>query len=933
MRIESLLGRNVYKMRTIKQLTVVLILTMLSAFAFASSVQNYLDDAKKYQQNKNYKAAIIQLKNALQKEPENVNARLQLGKVYFTIGDGPSSYKEYRKARKYGATKKDWLPGLADSMLLQGQASELLNEIKISENDDAFLKSEIYSRFGLAHLFLRDASKAQDNFTKALEHNSQNLTPHLGLARLHYAKKDFANAESRLNSALKIDPENVESRVLKADISRQTNKLSEAKSEYLAILSQHEKYVPAILGLTQTYMILGDTKQARKSVITGLVVNKNIPALNYLHAVLDYQDGDYAKAESSLQKVFNITDKHFLSVFLMGKVQYALGNFEQADQNLDTAYKSNPNSFSLAKVLAATKLKLHKTEKVIEIFEKFKGVVQEDAEALSILGMAYSKKGDYVKGAEYFEKAVELDPKKANIKAQLGMNYLAGGDLDSAITNLQKAIDIDNSLERADVFLVLAHLRKKEFDEALEVSKQFVGKQPRNPVAHNFVGASYIGLGKTEKARKAFNQALDVDPSFVSAEINLAKLDIAGKRRDSAKQRLRRINKKSPNNISAYLLLGRLLLQEGKQEESINIVKTANRQQPKALEPVVVLMRMYLASRQPQKALDVAESVRTEFSTSTTFLDLLARSQLALGKKKDAVVTFEEVVSLVPSNANAHYMLGRAYQNNKNESKAISSFKRSLKIDTKHLQANASLAFLYINRSGYEKAKKIVAHLKKIYPEESVAWVIEGDLRVKQGDYSKSINSYKGALKRNSNNKVLFKLVKSYEETNDIQSAEKALKKWLGENENDAAAHMVIGQLYQKMEDDERSMRHYEKSVRLVPNNLVSLNNLSYVYVRNGDARAIELAKKAYELAPNNPSIIDTYGWALVNLGDKNLGARLLKEASIKAPHLLEIKYHLAYGYHVLGDNQAAKRELNRLLENNEFESRSDAEALLSKLN
>ncbi len=91
----------------------------LTAFALAVSLaalpgcskeassQKSLALAKQAQAKGDTKAAVIDLKNALQKDPENRDARLLLGKLYDEMGDGASAEKELREASRLGESA-DW---------------------------------------------------------------------------------------------------------------------------------------------------------------------------------------------------------------------------------------------------------------------------------------------------------------------------------------------------------------------------------------------------------------------------------------------------------------------------------------------------------------------------------------------------------------------------------------------------------------------------------------------------------------------------------------------------------------------------------------------------------------------------------------------------------------------------------------------------------
>jgi Tfp pilus assembly protein PilF len=107
-----------------------LLLAGMSACNRDQSTASLLAEAKQYQQKGDQKAALIQLKNAVAKSPEDAEARLQLGSLYLETGDPVSADKELRKAASFGLAPARTLPLLGQALLAQGKFKELLAEIK-----------------------------------------------------------------------------------------------------------------------------------------------------------------------------------------------------------------------------------------------------------------------------------------------------------------------------------------------------------------------------------------------------------------------------------------------------------------------------------------------------------------------------------------------------------------------------------------------------------------------------------------------------------------------------------------------------------------------------------------------------------------------------------------------------------------------------------
>ena len=98
--------------------------------AIATSAQSYFRDAQRYFHNGKYDAAVIQLKNALQRDADNGQARLLLGKAYLKLGDGAAAESQLRRAKELGVAHDRWLVLLGKAYLLRGKSQKLLKDIK-----------------------------------------------------------------------------------------------------------------------------------------------------------------------------------------------------------------------------------------------------------------------------------------------------------------------------------------------------------------------------------------------------------------------------------------------------------------------------------------------------------------------------------------------------------------------------------------------------------------------------------------------------------------------------------------------------------------------------------------------------------------------------------------------------------------------------------
>lgn len=94
--------------------------------------------------------------------------------------------------------------------------------------------------------------------------------------------------------------------------------------------------------------------------------------------------------------------------------------------------------------------------------------------------------------------------------------------------------------------------------------------------------------------------------------------------------------------------------------------------------------------------------------------------------------------------------------------------------------------------------------------------------------------------------------------------------------------------------------------------NALVLNNSAMAALETGNlAEALQLARRAVALTPNDAQVVDTLGWALIKSGENNREAlALLRKARNAAPGNLEFRWHYAAALNANGRKAAARKEI-----------------------
>src|SRR5574338_231636 len=122
---------------------------------------SYIASAQTYLAKSDYKAAIIQLKNALQKAPENGEARYLLAKSLLATGDPGGAEIEVRKAIDAHYSDDSTIPLLAQAMAARGELAKAVSELGDKKLSDPKARAELNLVLAMGHAARGDVAGAR----------------------------------------------------------------------------------------------------------------------------------------------------------------------------------------------------------------------------------------------------------------------------------------------------------------------------------------------------------------------------------------------------------------------------------------------------------------------------------------------------------------------------------------------------------------------------------------------------------------------------------------------------------------------------------------------------------------------------------------------------------------------------------------------------
>lgn len=924
------MSRKVSKITlTTAALTSALLLGALGGCSRDESTATLLAEAKQYQQKGDTKAALIQLKNAVAKSPEDVEARLQLGTLYVETGDAVSAEKELRKAASLGAASERVLPPLARALQAQGKFKETLTELK----PELVAKSApLLALRGDALLAQNQQDEAKKSYEAALALQPNSGAALMGLARHALVNRDGEAGERYASEAIAKDANNPEVWMFRGGMLRATGKSDAALQAFDKVLALRPNDRSANIEKAYIRIEQGKYAEARAEIEAGRKAAPNSLAVTHAQALVDYTEGKYPAARESLQKILKSAPEHLPSILLAGAVELNLGANGQAESHLRKYLAADPNNLYARKLLAQALLKGSQPGDAVAALAPAIDNTN-DPQLLALAGESYMQARDFGKATALFEKAAKLAPDAAVLHTSLGLSRMNQGDSAQAINELERAAELDPKSPRALTALVQAEMNLKHYDKALAAAEKLEQAQPENPQTQNLKAAVQLAKGDVPAARAALEKALQLQPTFFPAAATLAQLDLRENKPEVARKRFETILEKDKKNFGAMAALADLAMLQQKPDEATTWLEKAQAENPDAIPAVLKLGAHYLGTKQEKKALTLARKFQASHPESADLLDLLGQAQLANEDGAGALDSYSKLVSMMPKSALAQMRLAAAQSRLKNDVAAAEALKKAVALQPDLLQARVAQVELAMRRGRQDEALAMTRELQQKTPGSPIGFLLEGDLQQTLKKPELAVAAYDKALAITKSGAVLMRSAEALRKAGKTKEAQARIAAWAKQNPNDATVQMYLAESHMAEKQFKPAIAILEALVKREPGNGAALNNLAWAYQQEQDPRALATAEQAYKVAANNAAVMDTLGWMLVEQGNVERGLPLLQKAVAGAPGAPELRYHLAVGLHKSGDKKAARKELETLLAlNRPFPQLEDARALLKTL-
>lgn len=364
--------------------------------------------------------------------------------------------------------------------------------------------------------------------------------------------------------------------------------------------------------------------------------------------------GEYDEAKQSLDKAFSLGYKPLDVYTVRWEVNYNLGNYDAAMQDVRAGMLIRPNDsyfqFAAANIYRGQK----NYREALEGYKKLAQNAPNDADLQYFIALTSYHLGDYTEQGRAAAEAIKKNTKYP------GEAWFYAGDA------FQKA---------------------KKDDEAIDAYERAIIANTKSYETYSNLAALYQSKSRLKEAISTVHKALRVYPEDGRLYTNLAWYYSLSDNPAEAVRAGQKAIQYSPNDSVAYTNLCRAYNDTKLYQQAINTCQKALELKPGDGESNFYIGRAYA---------------------------FLNKKDLAAEYYKKAVEGLQQLTQKTPDNADNFYLLGNAYYSNGQIDEAIQAYRKVLELNPQFTKALYNLGFMYFLKGDKLSAEQQVAELSKI---------------------------------------------------------------------------------------------------------------------------------------------------------------------------------------------------------------------------
>lgn len=387
---------------------------------------------KAYYNLQEFNSAYDEAKKILDKDNNNVEAKIILGKIHFDRNEITKSREIFENFDKNTTNPEilNYLGLFALDDLNYIDAVQYFSRAIMSDKNNSLY----YYNLGNAYFFNGWIKEAITSYLNAIKYNCDNLDYRYSLAYLYYNIKAFDKCKSEVKYILSINENHYKTRTLEALLKFENKDFLGAEQILLTNIKSGDNDSFTNISLAQVYSELSMYDKAEKLV--EKILKKNSDNLDYKCelAKIYIKEGKYNKALEITNKIIETNENYIKAYILSAESEFYLKNYEESK-----SYSQNAISLDI-----------------------------NYAKGYFWLAKNRIEEKDYNEAIECMKRAIMFDLNNASYYAQMSNIYKEKNDTKTALEYAKEAESLDHSEEYRILCTDLANINRKKINNSIK---------------------------------------------------------------------------------------------------------------------------------------------------------------------------------------------------------------------------------------------------------------------------------------------------------------------------------------------------------------------------------------------------------------------------------------------------------------------------------
>ncbi len=540
------------------------------------------------------------------------------------------------------------------------------------------------------------------------------------------------------------------------------------------------------------------------------------------------------------------------------------------------------------------------------------------------------------------ESAPESVRNEARYWLTAGRLEISAGDMAAAEAAYREALQRSQSpkllAERTEAAtgLIETQLSQGKTKEALVTSDAMIAATPDSSLAKTLRGQVLAANGDLDQARTLLEGVVSAEPQNWQARALLGMVQLQQGNVGQAEMNLASVVANDPGNTAVQRLLAETRARVQTPQQTLAAMGSALSRDDADPSLLAMAGRLSIAAGNREQALEYfgrAASSAAAAQRVDAQLEV-ASGYLAAEEFKRAIELLEAMPQGAATGYQREYLLMMALLRSGAKDRAIAEGDALLARSSNDPAARNLVAGLLAAAGQPDAGRAQLEKALEMQPNDPQTLINLARLDLTEGRTAEAQANFKRAVEADPKNlEAAFGASIAAGAAGDSKGAEEWLARAVADHPDSLEARVALAEARQKDGNPGGAIELYEQGLAVAPGHPVLLNNLAVLYHSQGNPKALEIAERAYRVAPRAPEIQDTYGWVLLGAGNTQQALGLLQEAAKALPNHAEVQYHYAAALAKSGDKATALALLRKALGGElSAEAKSGAQKLLEEL-